>query len=310
LADRLVERGDRLILLDDLSTGSLDNIRHLLGSEQVQFIEGSIQDAGLVAQLMARADRVVHLAAAVGVRLIVEKPLHSLIVNTQGTENVLRAAAAQDKVALIASTSEVYGKNPNGPLAEDAESILGPLDQMRWLYAATKMIDEYFARAWRQAAGLRVVTVRFFNIAGPRQTGRYGMVLPRFVGAAMRNEPITVFGDGTQSRCFCHVYDAVNAVARLLETTEAYGESINIGATDEITIKELAERVIEVLGSSSEIVYLPYDQVFGVGIEDIHRRVPDTGKLRALTGFEPQHSLEDIIRDVAQFLGGTSHNAK
>jgi len=252
----------------------------------------------------------VHLAAAVGVRLIIEKPLHSLIVNTQGTENVLRAAAAQDKVALIASTSEVYGKNPEGPLAEDAESILGPMDQMRWLYAATKMIDEYFARAWRQAADLRVVTVRFFNIAGPRQTGRYGMVLPRFVGAAMRNEPITVFGDGTQSRCFCHVYDAVSAVARLLETTEAYGESINVGATDEITIKELAERVIEVLGSSSEIVYLPYDQVYGVGIEDIHRRVPDTSKLRAMTGFEPQHSLEDIIRDVAQFLGSVSNNAK
>jgi UDP-glucose 4-epimerase len=302
LADRLLERGDRLLLLDDLSTGSVQNIRHLLGSPRVQFIEGSVLDERLVAQLVARADRVVHLAAAVGVRLVVEKPLHALTVNTQGTENVLRATAAQDKIVLIASTSEVYGKNSAAPLHESAETILGPLEQMRWLYAATKIVDEYLARALRKAAGLRVIIARFFNVAGPRQTGRYGMVVPRFVWAALHNRPLTIYGDGTQTRCFCHVYDAVEAVIKLLETPAAYGESVNIGATTEISIQALAELVKQLLGSQAEIVYLPYEQVYGVGIEDLQRRVPDISKLRALTGFQPRYTLQDIIRDVADFL--------
>jgi UDP-glucose 4-epimerase len=301
LCELLKEQGDQVIILDDLSTGRRENVQHLLGNSQVQLVEGTILDPRLVTDLVASCDRVFHLAAAVGVRLVIERPLHTANVNLLGTHNVLEAAAQADRPVLIASSSEVYGDQAAQRFHESTPSVIGPVREMRWIYGLTKLADEYLARAYAQERGLRVVAARFFNTTGPRQTGRYGMVVPRFVQAALRKEPLTVFGDGKQVRCFCHVKDTVQAILALVSTPRCMGHSYNVGSTEAVTIEQLAELVIEMTGSSSTIEYVPYEEAYGVGIQDIKYRVPDTTALREATGFRPRHSLRDILTDVIAY---------
>jgi len=301
LCEALIERGDEVIILDDLSTGRRSNIEHLLDDGQAQFHQGSILDAALVDDLISRSDRVFHLAAVVGVKLVLERPLHVANVNILGSHNVIAAAAKYRKPMVLASTSEVYGEQEAEQFGEETASVLGPVNEMRWIYAVSKLNDEYTALAYAQEADLKVVIVRFFNTTGPRQSSRYGMVVPRFVEAALKNEPLTVFGDGKQVRSFCHVKDVVRAVLMLADKPEAYGEVFNVGADEPVTIEELARRVIEITGSSSEIKYIPYDQVYGRGLRDIRYRVPDISKLREYTGYSPRYTLEDILEETAQY---------
>ena len=298
LADLLVARGDQVILLDDLSTGSYDNITHLLGRPDVEFVLGSILNADLVDSLMARADRAFHLAAAVGVQLIVEKPLESLQTNIRGSEIVFEKAHKYTTPILCTSTSEIYGKNTSDLLHEDDDRILGSPLKSRWSYSEAKAIEEILAYTYWREKRLPTVIVRLFNTVGPRQTGRYGMVIPRFVTQAIRDEPITVYGDGTQSRCFCHVADVVEALVDLLEHPEAPGRVFNLGGTEEITIADLAALITERAGSSSPVRLVPYDEAYEEGFEDMQRRVPDNGRVRDLIGFAPQHDLLSIIDSV------------
>jgi UDP-glucose 4-epimerase len=302
LAERLLDRGDRVVLLDNLSTGSMDNIRHLKSHEQMEYHLDNIENRQLVAELVDDADAIVHLAAAVGVKLIVESPVRTIETNVNGTQMILEAAAKKRKLVVTASTSEVYGKSTNIPFREDSDLVLGPTTKGRWSYAASKALDEFLALSYWKEKKLPVIVVRFFNTVGPRQTGRYGMVLPNFVKAALDNAPISVYGDGKQSRCFCDVRDTVESLLRLIDSPRAVGEVVNIGNTEEITIEGLAQRVKQRTSSSSVIEFIPYDRAYEPGFEDMMRRVPSVDKLHAITGFRPQTSLNEIIDRVAAFF--------
>jgi UDP-glucose 4-epimerase len=306
LAERLIDRGDRVVLLDNLSTGSMDNIRHLKTSDRLTYHLDNIENRQLLAELVDDADIIVHLAAAVGVKLIVESPVRTIETNVNGTQLILEAACKKRKLVLTASTSEVYGKNTNVPFHEDADLVLGPTTKGRWSYAASKALDEFLALSYWKEKKLPVIVVRLFNTVGPRQTGRYGMVLPNFVKAALENRPICVYGNGKQSRCFCDVRDTVEALIRLMETPRAIGEVINVGNTEEISIEDLARLVKQRTSSSSPIEYIPYDQAYEPGFEDMMRRVPSIEKLHAITGFRPQTSLTEIIDRVAAYFQNRS----
>ena len=301
LTDVLLARGDSVVALDDISTGSLDNVRHLLEHPRFTLREGTVLDHPLVAQLAGRAEVVVHLAAAVGVKLIVERPLRSLITNIRGTEIVLDASAMGECRVLVTSTSEIYGKNAWGPLHENADRILGSPFVARWSYSEAKAVDEILAHAYWRERGTEAIVIRLFNCVGPRQTGTYGMVVPTLVRQALLGEDLTVFGTGEQLRCFCHVADAVDAMVALLDHPDSPGEPFNIGTDHEISINDLAAMTIERTGSSSSVVHIPYDEAYEEGFEDMERRVPDTSKLEALTGWKPAHDLERTIDDVIEF---------
>jgi UDP-glucose 4-epimerase len=303
LADELLALGHSVVLLDNLSTGRADNIEHLIDGSyghRVVFEEGSVLDYSLVERLASQVDVIVHLAASVGVQLIVRKPLETLLNNVRGAEIVLDAAAKFGPKVLVASTSEIYGKNAAGPLHEDADRILGSPLKSRWAYSTSKAVDEIFAYEYWRERGLPTVIARLFNCSGPRQTGAYGMVIPRFVRQALAGEKLTIFGDGTQSRCFCHVHDTVNALIRLLESENAVGEVFNVGSQNEISIRALADLVIEMTGSSSGVCFVPYSEAYEPGFEDMERRLPDISRIRGVTGWEPTRSLQDIISDVIE----------
>jgi UDP-glucose 4-epimerase len=298
LADELVARGHRIHALDDLSTGSIENIRRLKAEPRFEYTIDSCANSGLVAELVDEADVVFHLAAAVGVQLIVESPVRTIETNVHGTEVVLAQASKKRRPVFIASTSEVYGKSAALPFREDGDMVLGPSTRGRWSYACSKAIDEFLALAHYRERSLPTVVGRLFNTTGPRQTGHYGMVVPSFVRQAITGRPITVFGDGAQQRCFCHVRDVVRALADLMESDEHYGEVFNIGSRKEISIMHLAERVKAVSESSSEIVTIPYAEAYDKGFEDMHRRVPDTSKVEAAIGWTPTLGLREILEDV------------
>lgn len=302
LAERLLDRGDHVVLLDNLSTGSMDNIRHLKSSERLAYHLDSLENRQLVAELVDDADVIVHLAAAVGVRLIVESPVRTIETNVNGTQLILEAAAKKRKLVLTASTSEVYGKSMQVPFREESDLVLGPTTKGRWSYAASKALDEFLALSYWKEKKVPVIVVRLFNTVGPRQTGRYGMVLPNFVRHALDNATISVYGDGKQSRCFCDVRDTVQGLVKLIDSERAVGEVINVGNTEEITIEDLAHRVKQRTGSSSNIEFVPYDKAYEPGFEDMMRRVPCVEKLQALTGFRPQTPLNEIIDRVADYM--------
>jgi UDP-glucose 4-epimerase len=310
LAERLLERGDRVVLLDNLSTGSMDNIRHLKAHDQMEYHLDNIENRQLVAELVDDADTVIHLAAAVGVKLIVESPVRTIETNVNGTQMILEAACKKRKLVLTASTSEVYGKNTNVPFHEDADLVLGPTTKGRWSYAASKALDEFLALSYWKEKKLPVIVVRLFNTVGPRQTGRYGMVLPNFVKAALDNSTISVYGDGKQSRCFCDVRDTVESLIRLIDTPRSIGEVINVGNTEEVSIEGLAQLVKQRTASKSAIEFVPYDKAYEPGFEDMMRRVPCVDKLEALTGFRPRTPLTEIIDRVAVFFQQKSEYAR
>lgn len=302
LAERLLDRGDRVVLLDNLSTGSMENIRHLKNSERMEYHLDSIENKQLIAELVDDADVIVHLAAAVGVRLIVESPVRTIETNVNGTQMILEAAEKKRKLVLTASTSEVYGKSTQVPFREESDLVLGPTTKGRWSYAASKALDEFLALSYWKEKRVPVIVVRLFNTVGPRQTGRYGMVLPNFVRQALENETISVYGDGKQSRCFCDVRDTVQALVKLIDAERSIGEVVNIGNTEEITIEDLAKLVKQRTDSSSAIEFVPYDKAYEPGFEDMMRRVPCVDKLESLTGFRPQTPLNEIIDRVASYM--------
>lgn len=300
LCELLLGQGHRVVAIDDLSTGRLENIAHLKPLPHFQFVRETVDNALVLDRLTSESDVVVHLAAAVGVQLIVQDPVRTIRTNINSTEAVLAAAHRYGCKVLLASTSEVYGKGVRVPFREDDDRLMGPTTRSRWAYAESKAVDEFLGLAYYRQYGLPVVIMRFFNTVGPRQTGRYGMVVPRFVRAALQNEPLTVYGDGTQSRCFADVADVTRAVAQLAEHPKAVGEVFNIGSTEEVTIRQLAERVIALTRSGSEIVYVPYDQAYAPGFEDMQRRVPAIEKLTALIGYAPRHSLDETLKRVIE----------
>ena len=302
LAERLLDKGEQVVLLDNLSTGSMENIRHLKGSDRLEYHLDGIENRQVLAELVDDADVIVHLAAAVGVKLIVESPVRTIETNVNGTQMILEAASKKKKLVLIASTSEVYGKNTNVPFHEDADLVLGATTKGRWSYAASKALDEFLALSYWKEKKQPVIVVRFFNTVGPRQTGRYGMVLPNFVKRALDGEPIEVYGNGQQSRCFCDVRDTVEALLRLMPLERAVGEVVNIGNTEEVTIENLAKIVKHRTGSASPIQFVPYDKAYEPGFEDMMRRVPSIEKLHAMTGFRPQTNLADIIDRVSAYF--------
>jgi UDP-glucose 4-epimerase len=307
LSEALLDRGDEVFVLDDLSTGSIDNIAHLKPNPKFHYTIDSVTNEPLLAELIDRCDTVIHLAAAVGVKLIVEQPVRTIETNVHGTEVVLKIANKKKKLVLIASTSEVYGKSTIVPFREDADLVLGPTSKHRWAYACSKMIDEFLALAYWKERKLPVIIVRLFNTVGPRQTGQYGMVVPNFVEQALAGQPITVFGDGTQSRSFTYVGDVVRAVVALINEPRAVGEVFNIGNGKEITISDLAARIKQMTGSQSPIVKIPYDQAYEAGFEDMPRRVPDISKIRALVGYEPTVELDEILTRVIASLETAKH---
>jgi len=307
VTDALIARGDSVVVLDNLSTGNSHNIEHLVGNPNFEFVSGSILDTELVDRLVAGVDHVLHFAAAVGVFTIVDKPLESLTTNLRGTENILEAAHKHGAEVLIASSSEVYGKNGGGPLNEESDRIVGSPLKSRWSYSEAKAIDESMAYFYYQEKRLAVRIVRFFNTVGPRQVGHYGMVVPRFVAAALANEPLTVYGSGSQSRCFCHVADAVAGVLAVIDSNATLGEVLNIGNDDEITIQDLAHEVIEQLGSASEIEKVLYEKAYAPGFEDMQRRIPDITKIKRTVGWSPKRDLTEIITDIAEFIR-SQHN--
>lgn len=298
LAERLLDEGKEVWILDDLSTGSMANIEHLVDRPSFCYRIGSVMDRPLVAELVDRCDLTVHLAAAVGVRLIVERPVHTIETNVHGTEVVLDCVAKKGRPVVVASTSEVYGKRKDAPFRETDDLILGPTSHSRWSYACSKALDEWLALAYQREKEVPVLVARLFNAVGPRQTGRYGMVVPTFVRQALTGEPITVYGTGEQTRCFAHVADVVEALVRLMRREDSFGEVFNVGSDQEVTINRLAEVVKEITGSSSPIVHVPYEEAYAEGFEDMERRVPDVSKLEAAVGFRPTMSLERIVADV------------
>jgi|TARA_B100002003_G_scaffold237416_1_gene254466 UDP-glucose 4-epimerase len=304
LADRLLDRGDEIIILDDLSTGRLENIAHLTGRADTEFVLGSILNVDLVDHVVSRVDAVYHLAAAVGVELIVEKPLESLLTNIRGTETVFEKAHKYGKRILVTSTSEIYGKNTSDRLTEDEDRILGSPLKSRWSYSEAKAIDEILAYTYWREKGLESVIVRLFNTVGPRQTGSYGMVVPRFVHQALRNEPLTIYGDGNQTRCFCAVTEVVDGIIALSEHPEAFGKVFNLGSTEEVSIRHLADLVVTITGSSSPVEFVSYDIAYEEGFEDMQRRVPAISRANELVGFAPSVGLDDIIRSVIDDLQG------
>ncbi len=297
LADHYVAVGDAVTVLDNFSTGIRTNIAHLEG--KVKTVDGDIRNIDVIDQLTKDADLVLHMAAALGVNTILESPLESMSTNITGSEVVLNAAAKFEKRIIIASTSEIYGKNPKQPLSETDDRVVGAPQKIRWTYSDAKAIEEAMAFALHHEKKLPVTTVRLFNTVGPRQTGRYGMVVPRFVQAALRNDPVTIYGDGTQSRVFCHVADAVKAIATIANTSSTIGDVYNVGGTGEVTIKELAEKVIAITGSKSTITYTPYSDAYPAGFEDIQRRVPDISKIKSVINWVPTKDLNQIISDIA-----------
>jgi UDP-glucose 4-epimerase len=300
LCEHLIGLGHEVVAVDDLSTGSASNLDALLTRREFSFVRGSILDETLVGKLVGGCDTVFHLAAAVGVKTIVDKPLESLSVNLRGTEIVVKAAVTRGARLMIASTSEVYGKNDADGLREDADPVLGSPLKSRWSYALAKGLNELVAHVYTERHGLPCVITRFFNVVGPRQTGRYGMVVPRFVAQALAGEPLTVFGDGRQRRCFGSVFDIVPAIERLIATPEASGRAVNLGGTEEVTIEELARRVIAICGSRSAIRHVPYHEAYGKGYEDVPRRRPDIGLARSLIGFEPSMRLDRMIASIVE----------
>ena len=297
LADALMARGDNVAILDNMSTGSAKNIAHLQGKIEVH--EGDIRDKALVEKLVEQSDIIFHMAAALGVKNIMEHTLESIDRNFNGSEVVLRAATEFNKRLIIASTSEIYGKNPNQPLHEESDRVVGAPQKIRWTYSDAKALEEAVAYTLHKTHGLKVTTVRFFNTVGPRQTGQYGMVVPRFIQSALKNEEITIYDDGSQSRVFCHIEDALRAVITLSDTDSTIGDYFNVGGIGETTIKELAARVIERTKSTSKIRFIPYADVYPAGFEDMQRRVPDISKIKKSIGWEPHHSLDSIIDSVA-----------
>jgi UDP-glucose 4-epimerase len=300
LAEALLGRGDKVLVLDNLSTGSIDNIAHLKGQPGFEYFIDTVENEPLLAELIDRSDIVFHFAAAVGVKLIVEQPVHTIETNVHGTEIVLKLANKKKKLVVIASTSEVYGKSNDVPFREDSDLVMGPTPKHRWAYACSKAIDEFLALAYWKEKKLPVIIVRFFNTVGPRQTGQYGMVIPNFVQQALAGRPITVFGDGKQSRSFTHVADVVGALLKLSNEPKAIGQVINLGNTQEVTIEKLAERVRELAGSKSPIKYVPYDEAYESGFEDMPRRVPDLSKAEAMIGYKPRHALDAILTQVIE----------
>ena len=304
LSEALLDRGHEVLILDNLSTGSIDNIAHLKGRQGFEYFIDSVDNEPLLAELIDRSDVVFHFAAAVGVKLIVEQPVHTIETNVHGTEVVLKHANKKKRLVVIASTSEVYGKSEDVPFREDSDLVLGPTPKHRWAYACSKAIDEFLALAYWKERKLPVIIVRFFNTVGPRQTGRYGMVIPNFVRQALAGEPITVFGDGRQRRSFTHVRDVVEALIKLVGEPSAIGQVINIGNTEEVTMTALAERVRDLAKSRSPIKYIPYEEAYESGFEDMPRRVPDLSKVGAMIGYRPKHTLDDILAQVIDYFRG------
>jgi UDP-glucose 4-epimerase len=303
LSEFLLDRGWEVYALDDLSTGAMDNVAHLRERQGFHLVVDSVLNPAVVNELVHKCDVVYHLAAAVGVRLIVEHPVQTLVTNVQGTEVVLEYCNRFQKRVLIASTSEVYGDHrEEKALAENDRRIYGPTTQRRWAYADSKAMDEFLALAHHQERGLDCVIVRLFNTVGPRQSGQYGMVIPRFVRNALAGRPLEVHGDGTQTRCFCHVGDTIGALEGLMQSAETSGEIFNVGATNRIAILDLAHRVLELTGSSSEIVFVPYDEVYGQGIEDMLHRIPSIEKVGSTIGWEPKRTLDEILADVIEHV--------
>jgi UDP-glucose 4-epimerase len=302
LAESLLERGDEVFILDNLSTGSIDNVVHLKKNPRFHYTIDTVTNEPVLAELIDRCDIVVHLAAADGLKLIVEQPVQTIETNVHGTEVVLKLANKKKKLVLIASTSEVYGKSTDVPFREDADLVLGPTTKHRWAYACSKMIDEFLALAYWKERKLPVIVVRLFNTVGPRQTGQYGMVIPNFVRQALAGQPITVFGDGTQSRSFTYVGDVVRAMVALIDEPRAIGQVFNIGNGKEISIGELAAKVKKMTGSSSEIVTIPYEKAYEAGFEDMPRRVPDIARIRALVGYEPTVELDETLTRVIEYF--------
>lgn len=305
LAERLLAEGHEVFVLDNLSTGSIDNIAHLKSDPKFHYTIEDVTNEPVLAELIDRADVVFHLAAAVGVKLIVEAPVHTIETNVHGTEVVLKHANKKKKLVVIASTSEVYGKSADVPFHEEADLVMGPTLKHRWAYACSKAIDEFLALAYWKEKKLPVIIIRLFNTVGPRQTGQYGMVIPNFVRQAMAGQPITVFGDGTQSRSFTYVGDVVDALAKLVQEPRAIGEVFNIGNPNEITIKGLAEKIRDMTGSSSAIQLIPYDEAYEKGFEDMPRRVPDITKIQSLIGFRPTVQLDEILARVIEHFRKT-----
>lgn len=301
LAETLLAEGAAVQVIDDLSTGAIENIRHLKDRKGFQYVIDTVLNKSLLAELIDDADVIYHLAAAVGVRLIVESPVRTIETNIKGTEVVLDLAAKKKKKVVLFSTSEVYGKSNESSFSENGDLILGSTHKSRWSYAASKIIDEFLGLAYYKEKGLPVVIVRLFNTVGPRQTGRYGMVVPRFVTQALSGEPLTVYGDGRQTRTFTHVYDSVWAISQLIKYPEAVGEIFNVGGSTEISIGELAKYIKQIVKSSSDIVYIPYDKAYEFGFEDMMRRVPDTSKLHHLTGYRPKYGIDHIVTDVVEY---------
>lgn len=301
LADALIRSGDEACVIDDLSTGGIENIQHLKGRKGFTYVLDTVLNKAVMAELVDEADVILHLAAAVGVRLIVESPVRTIETNIKGTETVLELAAKKRKLVVIFSTSEVYGKSEKEMFSETDDLVLGPTFRGRWSYAASKIVDESLALAYYREKKVPVIIIRLFNTVGPRQTGQYGMVVPRFVRQALAGEPITVFGDGKQTRTFTHVFDAVSAITKLTEHPSAIGEIFNVGGREEISIEGLASLVKDVLQSDSAIVYVPYEDAYEEGFEDMRRRVPDIRRIQKLIEYEPQFTLKDIILDVAAY---------
>lgn len=301
LADHLLTVGHEVFVIDDLSTGAMDNIRHLKGNPRFHYEIDTIANGPLLNELVDSVDSVFHLAAAVGVKLVVESPVRTIETNIHGTGWVLSAAAKKSKPVLVASSSELYGKSSQVPFREDDDMVLGPSSKARWSYACSKAIDEFLSLAYFRERGLPTVVVRLFNTVGPRQTGRYGMVVPTFVRQALAAEPITVFGDGQQSRCFTHVRDVVLALSELIQCSEAYGQVFNVGGVREISMEALARQVVSATSSRSELTYVPYDRAYAEGFEDMQRRLPSIDKIRGLLGWAPQTDLDKIIADVVAF---------
>ncbi len=300
LAERLLKNGDEVIIIDNLNTGRLDNIQGFARHERLEFVRGDIRDSTLVQLLTSRCNVVFHLAAAVGVQLIADDPVHTIMTNIGGTEVVLEAANKFGRRILLASSSEVYGKSENVPFGEDDDFVLGGTAYSRWAYACSKAVDEFLGQAFYQQYGLGVVTARFFNTIGPRQTGRYGMVVPRFVQWGLKDEPIRIYGTGRQTRCFCYVEDLVDAVIALMRCEQAAGRVFNVGCPEEITIEALADKVIEVTGSHSRKEFVPYDVAYGRPIEDMMRRVPSIERIRKTIGWQPKTSLDQTLRIIVE----------